>query len=131
LSQKTVDNIVKNLTKKGFEVFDHYQLEDGNYAISAEKMILHYDVSSQLLTISFLVSAAPDFVGTVTLILSQIEKVKVNIAESFCYGNNDEIVTGEKAHEMYNKTVADRVVEEFVKEQSQLNMLRFGSCYKA
>ena len=131
MTQKIVNKIVKDLTKKGFEVFDHYLLEDGNYTIFAEKMILHYEVSSQVLTVSFLVSATPDFVGSVTLVLSQIEKVKIEVAESFCYGDNNEIITGEKAHEKFDKTVIDHVIEAFVKEQAQLNMLRLGNCYRA
>jgi len=131
LTQKIIDKIVKGLTKKGFEVFDNYPLEDGNYTIFAEKMILHYEVSTQVLTVSFLVSAAPDFVGNVVLVLSRIEEVEIVVAESFFYGDSNEVITGEKAHETFDKIVVDRAVEAFVKEQSQLNMLRRSNCYKA
>ena len=131
MTQKIIDKIVKGLTKKGFEVFDNYPLEDGNYTIFAEKMILHYEVSTQVLTVSFLVSAAPDFVGNVVLVLSRIEEVEIVVAESFFYGDSNEVITGEKAHETFDKIVVDRAVEAFVKEQSQLNMLRLSNCYKA
>ena len=131
MTQKIIDKIVKGLTKKGFEVFDNYPLEDGNYTIFAEEMILHYEVSSQILTVSFLVSAVPDFVGNVILVLSRIEEVEIVVAESFFYGDSNEVITGEKAHEKFDKIVVDRAVEAFVKEQSQLNMLRLSDCYKA
>ena len=131
MSQEIVNKIVEDLTKNGFEVFDHYLMEDKNYVIFAEKMVLHYDVSSKILIVSFLISAVPDFVGNAILVLDKIKKIRVEVAESFYYGKNNEIFTGEAAHKTFNQTVTDQTIEAFIREQSQINLLRSGNCYKA
>lgn len=130
LTPKLVEKLIDILTKNKIEVFDHYSLEDGSYVILVEHTILVYDEQTHVLSVSFHVSAEPEFVAIFIMSIGSVD-VKVEVTECFHYVSEGNFLTGEEARKVFTKTLQDNVVQKFIEEQTQIHALSSSKCYRA
>lgn len=124
--------ITQKLNKMGIEVFDSYPLKGENvYAILVEKAIIHYDVGSKNITVTFQVATLPEFVAKFILCLKEIEGVNIEVAESFWYGDNSQLLSGKEAYDKFEEIRKMGIIEEFIKEQRTIHTLSSVKCYQA
>lgn len=124
--------IIQKLNEMGIEVFDSYPLKDKNtYAILAEKAIIHYNVGSKDITVTFHVATFPEFVAKFILHLKEIEGVNIEVAESFWYGDNSQLLSGKEAYDKFEEVRKMGIIEEFIKEQRTIHALSSVKCFHA
>lgn len=130
LTPKIVKELICVLDKNKIEVSDHYSLEDGSYVILVEHTILVYDEQTHVLSVSFHVSAEPEFVAIFMMLIGLVD-VRVEVAESFLYAAEGKLLTGKEAREKFAKNLKDNVVQKFIEEQTQIHALSSSKCYRA
>lgn len=124
--------IIQKLNEMGIEVFDSYYLKDKKtYAILAEKAIIHYEVGGKNITVTFHVATFPEFVAKFILHLKEIEGVNIEVAESFWYGDNSQLLSGKEAYDRFEEVRKMGIIEEFIKEQTTMHALSSVKCYHA
>jgi len=115
--------VMGKLEKYGIPIFSHYEAVSDEYVILADKLILIYTYEFKDLRVSFHVSSQPNYVASIMLILKEIKELTdVLVMESFIY-RNDELVSGEEAHELYSDLLSESIIEEYIKEQNTLFLL--------
>ena len=126
-----IDKIVDSLTKENIEIADQYTFDENKNVIFTDYSILHYDSLSKVLSISFNVSASPDVVSKQMLLLKRIRGIKLEVVESFWYDEKYEMISGEKAYKEFNKDLTNKIIEDFVRNQSQIHSLHVNKGYVA
>lgn len=124
-----VSQIVEKLKQMNIEVFDHYQMENQDgFVILGEKIIIHYNLKEETITVSFHVSVRPELVARVVLSLNKLTVV-IKVAESFWY-DKDRLISGKDAYEKFEESRTQGIIQDFVKTQQELHFLFSAECYR-
>lgn len=122
-----IEKISSMLKLLNIEVFDHFYVDDEEdvYIFLVRKMILQYNVKKNIISLSFYVTAEPEYVSFVVLGLKKLESegIKVYVIESFMYDSKGCFVNGEKAYEKFEEEKNESIISEFVEHQKQLHFL--------
>ncbi|MFW9871727.1 MAG: hypothetical protein ACFFG0_01405 [Candidatus Thorarchaeota archaeon] len=121
-------NLVKKIEQKLDEydipIFDQYQVNDNQYTMIAENMILTVKGANNV-GVSFQVTTIPETVGTNLAILYEIKEIKyLNVMESFAFTTEKELLSGEEAHRLLKETREHNIIKEYQKEKYYEAILR-------
>ena len=112
-----VERVREKLEEYGIEVYTDYSITDSEYVFMVEK-------------ISFHAETRPDIASTYTLIMKEIEDMKeLEIMESFVVDEGNKFVSGEKAFDLVQRNIIQKVTHEIVKESSYSEMLMTNKCF--
>lgn len=130
---KVLDEILDKLRENDIKIFDHYPVEgyDHEHLIVARDMILHFNDKKVALNISFHVATKPEDAAINVLALRELENIKeFYIMESFAYTESGKLLSGNKAHSKYEQAQTEKILDKFIKTQTEIQVLMNSKCYK-
>lgn len=120
-----ISEIIKHVNKYD-EILEDYPLEKGSkeHIIVLEEIFLLYNKKTKILDVSFSASARPELVGNYMILFQKTPYVnEIQLMESYFYNDKDEMVWGEDAFKELEKLQGQTILNQFVKEQSQIYAL--------
>jgi len=108
--ERLVEKAVKKLNDYGIEIFEQYKSKPDAHVIIAEHMVII--VHPKNIVLSFEATTKPETSANFALIMKEISGVDLFISDSFVFTNKNQLVCGEKAHELVNKTLKQNVLNE-------------------
>ena len=102
----------------------HYpRLKKDEYFIICDTVIIC--IEKDVVKVSFHVSARPDDAAALVLILRNTAGVKgVSVLELYMYTNSGKsVLSGQAAVNMFRNITKKEIIEEFIKNQAELNVL--------
>jgi len=123
---KLIKEIVDKLEENDIKVFDSYQVEgyEHQHLIMARDMILHFDDKAMSLSVAFHVATKPEDSAINILALKEINSIKeFFIMDSFAYTEGGELLSGKQAHLKFNQATTEKILDEFIKIQSEIQAL--------
>jgi len=125
-----VERVREKLEEYGIEVYTDYSITDSEYVFMVEKMAIFINEKEHGIGISFHAETRPDIASTYTLIMKEIEDMKeLEIMESFVVDEGNKFVSGEKAFDLVQRNIIQKVTHEIVKESSYSEMLMTNKCF--
>ena len=123
---KVVEEILDKLKENDIKVFDNYPVEgyEHEHLIMARDMIIHFNDQKMSLSASFHVATKPEDSAINILALREISSIKeFYIMESFAYTKGGELLSGKHAHLRFNQGTTEKILDEFIKAQSEIQAL--------
>lgn len=111
-----IDKIRDKLTEYDFAIYDQYEIENGEYLFLVDDMLIFVNNELNLMNVSFQATTKPDVVATNILILKEIPELlnkNIGIMDSFIFTRENEMVQGDKAFELIEKTIADSAIKQY------------------
>ena len=123
---KLIDEIVDKLKENDIKVFDSYPVEgyEHEHLIMARDMIIHFNDEKSSVSVSFHVATNPEDSAINILALREIDKIKeFYIMDSFAYTKDGKLLSGKQAHSRFSKIQTEKILDEFIKTQSEIQSL--------
>ena len=118
-----INTIINKLKKSDIEIYDHKVLE-GVHSLITHDMLLLYFPDEKVLEVSFHVITKPDEAALYTLLLKEIRGIKkLYITDVFAYTSEGKYLEGEKAERELKSVIKDKIIQDFVRKQTELNCL--------
>ena len=122
---KKIETMLNDLD---IEIYDHFYLDNDEsiYGFLCYKLVLHYEVDSKTIALSFHVNTEPEYVSYTILKMSdkiKNKKLSIEILESFSYDNEGNFITGDDAIKVFEKEKEKSIIENFVTQQQQIHFL--------
>ena len=105
-----------------------------SFTILSDKFALDIPLLDTEGHLAFHVGVRPDEAASITLILNEIEELKLVVAESFMFDDSDcdgKVLSGEDAVKTFIEQRKARIIKEFIKEQKLIHYLiknTIGNC---
>jgi len=113
--------IICKLKEYDIEIRHEFKSEDCEVIIIPSASI---SIDKSEICINFCIDCKPSYAARLILILSKIKKIKeFNIGEDFIFNENNNILDGEKAEKYYEEYKKQRIIQEFMEQQSQVYFL--------
>ena len=123
---KLIDEIVDKLKENDIKVFDSYPVEgyEHEHLIMARDMIVHFNDKKNSVSVSFHVATKPEDSAINILALRELDKIReFYIMDSFAYTKGGELLSGKQAHSKFNQVQTEKILDEFIKSQSEIQAL--------
>ncbi len=131
MSSKLVSSVLGKLDEYGISVYSDFEVEKGTHIITTEGMTIHINLEEKHLAVSFHAATKPEVSANISLILNEIAGIEqFDIMESFAYGANRKIVSGDEAFELIEDIIEGQVISNYLKDQSYKHLLLSNDCYK-
>jgi len=125
-----IEKIKLKLEEYGIEIFDHYKLENNDYLFIVQDMLIMCHKKDDI-SISFQVSTKPEIAANNILLLEEIKQLKnIFIMESFAFDTKGEIMCGDKAYELLEDNIKERISYDIEKSRMYQNILMTTKGYE-
>lgn len=101
-----VDNVESKLKEYNIKVFTNYPVEL-QHVFMCEGMIIFVDKEDNNIAVAFFAGTRPEQAANNVIILTEL-RIPIFIMESFAYDDNKQFVSGEKAFELFHKSIVSR-----------------------
>lgn len=126
------DKLREKLEEYDYTIYDIKKYDDiGEYAFFVDDMlIVTKEEDTKNIGVAFQATTRPDVSATHILILNEIEEIKdIHIMESFIFTDKKTMVCGEDAYELIMESEKNKVLNGYIKEMTELAILKEGKCF--
>jgi hypothetical protein len=111
--------LLDKLNEFGIDILRR-DLNKGEYSIVCDKMVLF--LKNKVLSVAFQATTKPDDAAKHIVILYQTG-LTIEIMEAFIFDEEHNIISGDEAYELVNKSIEEKVLKGFVEDQVMKSML--------
>jgi hypothetical protein len=114
--------LLNKLNEFGIDILRR-DFNNGEYSIVCDNMVLF--LKDGTLSIAFQATTKPDDAAKHVVILYQTG-LKIDIMEAFIFDEEHNIISGDEAYELVNKSIEEKMLKVFVEDQVMKGMLVYS-----
>lgn len=121
---KLVNKIKGKLLEYNFEIYNEYPVENGEYLLLVNDMLIFVNMKQKYINISFQAVTKPDIVANNILILKEIvDTCDINIMDSFIFTKKNKVIMGDEAFDLIKKSIENNAIKDYDKQMSYVSIL--------
>ena len=125
-----VKDVLDKLNEYNVEILYHHNVDEKQYAIFCKDMAIFAYPDEYGIGIAFQATTKPDEAAQYSLIMCELENIKIEILESFIYDQHKKIIFGNDAYKLVNDSIRSRAIEEYRRSEIYNDLLNNVECFE-